>query len=313
MPTATAPARRRTRELEPLAGLSAIDAIARLRALELRPAIEPCESAPGDHGLVLAQEPGAGAEVCRGQLITLLIGEHADRAEAVGERPGRCAPPRREQAASAHLRPLAARALDTRSESTEAPRPAGERELRRPADPARDRALTALVARDPPIEPLPVSSSLREPADDAEARDGHGDRAVAREHTASVKRLRSARILIATALLLTAALLLVAPSLVSLEHERSAARSAPRAAPQQSDPRPASGRRIAGTRPHHPHQAVGSHDSSRGAPPASVPAPARAHSMSTAPAPVRSYDSAPSAQPDPVSPIGPVPGPPPSP
>jgi hypothetical protein len=79
MSSASAVGRRRTRELEPLVGLSAIDAIARLRALELRPAVEPCEGGPEDHGLVLAQEPVAGIDVARGQLVTLIVGEQHTR------------------------------------------------------------------------------------------------------------------------------------------------------------------------------------------------------------------------------------------
>ena len=136
MPTATAPARRRTRELEPLAGLSAIDAIARLRALELRPAIEPSESSPGDHGLVLAQEPGAGVEVCRGQLITLLIGERADNTAAMAAPWAGPAPPRPKQPT------LRARAHFSRpgTHSLRAPRPVRRRSslfFRRPATPRR--------------------------------------------------------------------------------------------------------------------------------------------------------------------------------
>jgi hypothetical protein len=68
--------RRRTRELEPLAGLSAISAVGRLRELELRPAVEPCESGPSDHGLVVAHEPDAGTQLARGQIVTLFVGEH---------------------------------------------------------------------------------------------------------------------------------------------------------------------------------------------------------------------------------------------
>ena len=78
MPSASASVRRRVRELETLTGLAAIDAIARLRALELRPAVEPCDAGPDDHGLVLAQEPEAGVEVTRGQLITLIVGEQQE-------------------------------------------------------------------------------------------------------------------------------------------------------------------------------------------------------------------------------------------
>jgi hypothetical protein len=75
MPPASAAARRRTHELEPLTGLAAIDAIARLRSRELRPAVESCEGGPEQHGVVVAQEPAAGAEVARGQLVTLIVAE----------------------------------------------------------------------------------------------------------------------------------------------------------------------------------------------------------------------------------------------
>lgn len=75
MPSASASVGRRVRELETLTGLTAIDAIARVRALELRPAVEPCDASPDDNGLVLAQEPESGVTVTRGQLITLIVGE----------------------------------------------------------------------------------------------------------------------------------------------------------------------------------------------------------------------------------------------
>src|SRR5690348_16045908 len=75
MPPASAAVRRRTHELEPLTGLAAIDAIARLRSRELRPAVESCEGGPEQHGVVVAQEPAAGAEVARGQLVTLIVAE----------------------------------------------------------------------------------------------------------------------------------------------------------------------------------------------------------------------------------------------
>jgi hypothetical protein len=75
MPSASTSFGRRIRELETLTGLTAIDAIARVRALELRPAVEPCDASPDDHGVVLAQEPESGVKVTRGQLITLIVGE----------------------------------------------------------------------------------------------------------------------------------------------------------------------------------------------------------------------------------------------
>jgi hypothetical protein len=53
--------------------MAARDAIARLRELELRPAVEACDA---QHGLVLAHEPGAQSTVRRAHLITLLVGQH---------------------------------------------------------------------------------------------------------------------------------------------------------------------------------------------------------------------------------------------
>jgi hypothetical protein len=67
-------ARRETR-LQDLCGLAAKVAIGQLRALELRPAIEPHDTAdPDAHGRVVAHDPAAGEPVRRGQLVTLLIG-----------------------------------------------------------------------------------------------------------------------------------------------------------------------------------------------------------------------------------------------
>jgi hypothetical protein len=67
---------RREIDLEDLSGLPATAAIDRLRACELRPAIEPVDVAdPADHGHVVDQNPHANATVRRGQLVTLLIGQ----------------------------------------------------------------------------------------------------------------------------------------------------------------------------------------------------------------------------------------------
>lgn len=77
--SATASLRRREIRLEDLTGLDAVGAIARLRELELRPAVEPCDTdRPEQHGLVLGHEPSADSSVRRTQLITLLVGQHAD-------------------------------------------------------------------------------------------------------------------------------------------------------------------------------------------------------------------------------------------
>jgi PASTA domain len=79
--SATASLGRREVLLEDLTGLPAVDAIARLRELELRPAVEGCETDEGDeHGLVLAQEPSADSAVRRAQLIRLVVGQRAENA-----------------------------------------------------------------------------------------------------------------------------------------------------------------------------------------------------------------------------------------
>lgn len=77
--SATASLRRRELLLEDLTGLAAVNAIDRLRELELRPAVEGCETGDADqHGLVVAQEPSADSPVRRAQLITLVVGQHPD-------------------------------------------------------------------------------------------------------------------------------------------------------------------------------------------------------------------------------------------
>jgi hypothetical protein len=76
MRTTPAVARQRELELEDLVGLPAMEAIDRLRAAELRPAVEPCETADaGRHGTVIAHDPGCGRAVRRSQLIKLLVGQ----------------------------------------------------------------------------------------------------------------------------------------------------------------------------------------------------------------------------------------------
>ena len=83
--SATASMRRREVLLEDLTGLAAVNAIARLRELELRPAVEACDTdQPEQHGLVLAHDPTPDSAVRRAQLITLLVGQHAQ-----GEQPPR--------------------------------------------------------------------------------------------------------------------------------------------------------------------------------------------------------------------------------
>ena len=85
----TAATARREIDLEDLSGLPATTAIDRLRARELRPAIEPVEvTDPADHGRVVDHMPHANAAVRRGQLITLLIGQAnhpPDPAPSAGE------------------------------------------------------------------------------------------------------------------------------------------------------------------------------------------------------------------------------------
>lgn len=67
---------RREIDLEDLSGLPAAIAIDRLRACELRPAIEPVDvEDPADHAHVHDHAPHANTTVRRGQLIRLLIGQ----------------------------------------------------------------------------------------------------------------------------------------------------------------------------------------------------------------------------------------------
>jgi hypothetical protein len=56
-----------------------VKAITRLRELELRPAVEGCETDQAEqHGRVLAQEPCADSAVRRAQLVTLVVGQHPE-------------------------------------------------------------------------------------------------------------------------------------------------------------------------------------------------------------------------------------------
>jgi PASTA domain len=97
--SATLAVRRREVLLEDLTGLAAVNAIDRLRELELRPAVEACETDEADqHGLILAHEPSADSRVRRAQLITLVVGQHPDTKavsrhgrprDLPGSRPGR--------------------------------------------------------------------------------------------------------------------------------------------------------------------------------------------------------------------------------
>jgi len=111
-------ARRETR-LQDLSGLGAQAAIAQLRDLELRPAIEPHDTSdPTAHGRVIAHDPPAGEPVRRGQLITLLIGHVPD--------PPASLPTRRSNAHS-----TAAQAGPAPGEELA---PSGERSVEPPAD-----------------------------------------------------------------------------------------------------------------------------------------------------------------------------------
>jgi hypothetical protein len=66
MSTTISSSRRREVALGDFTGLAAADAIARLRALEMRPAVEGVEAdEAGQHGLVLAHEPAATSVVRR--------------------------------------------------------------------------------------------------------------------------------------------------------------------------------------------------------------------------------------------------------
>jgi hypothetical protein len=77
--SATATLRRREVVLDDLTGLAAISAIARLRELELRPAVEPCDTDRLEqHGFVVAHDPSADCQVRRAQVITLLVGQHVE-------------------------------------------------------------------------------------------------------------------------------------------------------------------------------------------------------------------------------------------
>jgi hypothetical protein len=76
---------RREIELEDLCGLPAVAAVDRLRAAELRPAVEPVDTQDSaQRGRVIDHAPGAHSRVRRGQLITLLIGQAAHTAEPAG-------------------------------------------------------------------------------------------------------------------------------------------------------------------------------------------------------------------------------------
>src|ERR1700730_18371617 len=68
--------RRREAPLADLTGLAAADAIDQLRALELRPAVEPCEvELVSQHGVVVAHDPPEGRPIRRAQVVTLLVGQ----------------------------------------------------------------------------------------------------------------------------------------------------------------------------------------------------------------------------------------------
>jgi hypothetical protein len=70
--------RRREIELDDLTGLCAAEAIDRLRALELRPAVEAWDVEDrSEHGVVVAHDPPKSSQVRRSELITLLVGQHA--------------------------------------------------------------------------------------------------------------------------------------------------------------------------------------------------------------------------------------------
>ncbi len=318
MPTATAPVHRRTRELESLAGLSAIDAITRLRALELRPAVEPCDSGPEAHGVVLAHEPTAGVDVCRGALVTLLVGEQ-QRAKGQDEarrdtRPREAAPRTTAPRESAEVRAFAPRVPAVRDPRPAAPSP--------PPEPAAVEPVTALneqlAARAPVLVAAPAAAGPAAPASadlDAESPPPHASASMvlplapqvpprdsrkprSRRATAVPSRaillLGTPLVLLATALVHPDAVgraeLTVAASRHSVaparrEFRRARAQPRDRARPRIASPLPEPG---AGDRPHEPRL------------PAADPA-------------VVSPD--PSATPTsaPVSPVGPLPGPPPSP
>lgn len=339
MPTATIPARRRTRQLEPLTRLSAIDAIARVRDLELRPAVEPCDGGPGDHGLVLAQDPAAGSEVSRGQLVTLLIGDCAAAASAAA---GRHTPPAPRRAP--RPRPPASRRSESLACSTPFPLPAvdPEPELERPADPKLEPP--AEPELEPPAEPEllaeaespaevepeprpPESSTLGSmPAGERVADPGdHAGLVRAGESVDRSERPRQVRLpapgrrllLVASGALVVVAFLLVVGA--ELPHLSG---------------RPALRGPIATTRPRHRgyrdgpqhHRAIGrprrrpaqvlTARSTAAAAVTQLADPAVTERPAPHPAPESTSSSPaspPSAgSPDPVSPIGPAPGPPPS-
>lgn len=171
----TAATARREIDLEDLSGLPATTAIDRLRARELRPAIEPVEvTDPADHGRVVDHLPHANAAVRRGQLITLLIGQAnhppdpppsagESQPEATGRLDAACL--LHEPTASADARELDATAGPTSEIDADATAPRPPTEPLAPAPPpvraAGTRSVPPRRHEKPPTPTLPVASTRR--------------------------------------------------------------------------------------------------------------------------------------------------------
>jgi hypothetical protein len=345
MASASAAVRPRNRELESLEGLSAIDAIARLRALELRPAVEACESGPEDHGLVLAHEPPACAGVRRGQLVTLLVGERQPGEDAsipTAARAGaNCGGPRREAGRAvrtlprpAEMRPLAPPPAALGELGVEEPEAAEEVPCERLWLPQAEPVGPDPAAPAAPIQPaLPPAPGPDVRVDGAALpveppvtcnRPPDAGSAGRRRRRARTRPL--AALAAATAVFTGASLSLAAIPLFRAKHparlhltvasSRGAPAAARRAHAAVAPPRGG------GAVPRHSRTATSAPASSPAPPaakhPVRSPALAAPSAPATSPAPAARVappaapPAPPVSQPAPVSPAGPLPGPPPS-
>jgi len=337
MPSATAPVRRRTRELESLAGLSAIDAITRLRALELRPAVEPCESGPDARGRVLAHEPAAGADVCRGQLITLLVGEQlahegsdAARHEAPGSESGQCAAPR----PPCEIRPFTPRLNVVCEPAATEPRPRPESAPQRRVAAIVEEALSSVAAvATPPACPCslaraPAAADLAAPSLGDNGPVARGRAVVSEDGVPDAQKRsgRQPRTLVAAAVLLAATpLALLAFALVRADPAGRVGVTVASSASSRLAPHREPGRRAASAVKRAPRRrstatasvrsaAVSSGASRTGSPPRASAAGDSAHDTRSPAGPLAApIDQSESAAPAQASPVGLLPGPPPSP
>ena len=324
MPTASASVRRRVRELETLTGLTAIEAIARLRALELRPAVEPCDAGLDDRGLVLAQEPEAGVEMTRGQLVTLIVGEQ--QGSSAQSPTATCGPPRD---TASLLEPADPSRLTRRIECMQpgTEPEGGEIPTLRLAEPARVTALNPRPAvRDEPFaRPEPRWQSTRKGrARHRASSERLVEPDVRPEHSARRRRR------LAVAWVLASAILLAIPA--GMLFERPGHRSASVQARRRVVPAQVSSRDHILPRP--PGHVRSSRRRNTVPPARSVKPPTRGTTSgvqgagrvrstapprptldaraASAPADTQAVQTAARAEPDPVSPIGPLPGPPPT-